>query len=246
MPSVSLPIQLPVTIPIVNRKPLRYSYRMRNLGREFAGIVEQRLKELSKKPFAVETEHNLPPDSIRNVLRSGNAAGPTLSKVQQICDALDLEIYIGARRRPTGFSETAEVSDLGGGKADKPWHLPLPWHHLTPRPGSAPMAFEVSWFAQHGLTIDDIRAVALDASTLALPHGGELIALVDVSSPREGRSSWAVKADGRAVAATVEFLPDATLIFGAHADGSSIIQPKYAGVPAQLLGKIQWLGMLTT
>lgn len=71
---------------------------MRNLGHEFGTIVEQRLKALGKRAFTVETEADLPPDSIRNVMRAQNPSGPTLSKVQQICEALGLELYIGPPR----------------------------------------------------------------------------------------------------------------------------------------------------
>lgn len=71
---------------------------MEDLGKQFGHIVEERLKALKTNAFAVEKAFGLPPDAIRNVVRSEKRSGPTLSRVQEICRALDLEIYIGARR----------------------------------------------------------------------------------------------------------------------------------------------------
>lgn len=71
---------------------------MEDLGKQFGHIVEERLRALKTNAFAVEKAFGLPPDAIRNVVRSEKRSGPTLSRVQEICTALDLEIYIGPRR----------------------------------------------------------------------------------------------------------------------------------------------------
>lgn len=72
-------------------------------------MVSDRLKQLGKTAFAVETEHGLPADAIRNVLRSSKKAGPTLGRVEEICDALGLELYIGVPRE-TGPLKMTEVA----------------------------------------------------------------------------------------------------------------------------------------
>lgn len=62
-------------------------------------MVRQRLDELQTNAFAVETAHGLPPDTIRNLSRGGGGkAGPTLSKLRQICDALGWDLYYGPPR----------------------------------------------------------------------------------------------------------------------------------------------------
>ncbi|ALF02087.1 MULTISPECIES: S24 family peptidase [Salipiger] len=70
---------------------------------EFIRCIEQRLEELDLRPSSAEQRFDLPADTIRNVLRSAankdrKNAGPTLSKVKEICDALGLELYFGPPR----------------------------------------------------------------------------------------------------------------------------------------------------
>ena len=65
---------------------------------QFAEIIAQRLKSLNTNAYAVEVAAGLAPDAIRNVLRSEKKSGPTLSRVEDICAALGLELYIGQPR----------------------------------------------------------------------------------------------------------------------------------------------------
>lgn len=60
--------------------------------------VRRRLKELEKTPYAVEKAAGLPEDAIRSILRGGRKTGSTLNGAQAVCDALDLELYIGSPR----------------------------------------------------------------------------------------------------------------------------------------------------
>ena len=71
---------------------------MKGLEHHFVALVKERLLALDTNAFAVEKSAGLPPDAIRNVIRSEKKSGPTLSRVDEICQALDLEIYIGPRR----------------------------------------------------------------------------------------------------------------------------------------------------
>ena len=64
----------------------------------FAEVVAERLKSLQTNAYAVEKKAGLPPDAVRNVIRSSKRSGPTLSRAAEICDALDLELYIGPKR----------------------------------------------------------------------------------------------------------------------------------------------------
>ena len=71
---------------------------MDRYGDQFGEIIAQRLKALNTNAFAVETSAGLPADAIRNVVRSTKKSGPTLSRVEEICEALGLELYIGPSR----------------------------------------------------------------------------------------------------------------------------------------------------
>lgn len=66
----------------------------------FAERVSERLQELGTTPFAVEKAYGLPPDTVRSVLRGIKKSGTTLNSVKAICDALNLEFYIGPPRTP--------------------------------------------------------------------------------------------------------------------------------------------------
>ncbi|WP_343503686.1 S24 family peptidase [Alloyangia pacifica] len=86
---------------------------------EFIKCVEARLEELGLRPSAAEEKFDLPPDTIRNLLRSAKntsraSAGPTLSKTQQICEALGIEFYFGPPRknaRPPSHHQTIQFID---------------------------------------------------------------------------------------------------------------------------------------
>lgn len=75
---------------------------------EFVEMIERRLKALNTNAFSAEKRANLPPDAIRNVIRSEKRSGPTLGRAKEICDALGLEFYIGPPR-DTGPSSVARI-----------------------------------------------------------------------------------------------------------------------------------------
>lgn len=74
-------------------------------GKLFGEIVEQRLKALNTNAFSAEKSAGLPVDAIRNVIRSEKKSGPTLSRVEEICEALGLELYIGPARDVYGAEQ---------------------------------------------------------------------------------------------------------------------------------------------
>lgn len=71
---------------------------MNRYAHQFGEIVAQRLKALNTNAYAAETSAGLAADAIRNVIRSEKKSGPTLSRVEEICSALGLELYIGPPR----------------------------------------------------------------------------------------------------------------------------------------------------
>lgn len=90
---------------------------MTTYGKLFGEIIEQRLKALNTNAFSAERAAGLPVDAIRNVIRSEKKSGPTLSRVEEICDALGLELYIGPVRDVAGTeqppaADPAELADI--------------------------------------------------------------------------------------------------------------------------------------
>ncbi|MCZ4258650.1 helix-turn-helix transcriptional regulator [Sulfitobacter sp. G21635-S1] len=67
---------------------------------DFQKIVRNRLSELDEKVYAIEKKHGLPADALRNVGRGDKHSGPRLARVEEICNALGLELYIGPPRAP--------------------------------------------------------------------------------------------------------------------------------------------------
>ena len=80
---------------------------------DFAGLVRRRLAETRQSKHRAAVDGGLPQDAIRSVL---NGHSPRLERLEEICDALDLELYVGPPR-------DTERSDFDAGeipiRADK-------------------------------------------------------------------------------------------------------------------------------
>ena len=64
-------------------------------AKEFRKIVEARLRETGQTRHSAAVSHGLPGDAVSRVL---SGTEPKLDRVADICEALDLELYIGPRR----------------------------------------------------------------------------------------------------------------------------------------------------
>ena len=73
---------------------------------DFADLVRRRLVETRKSKHRAAVDRGLPQDAIRSVL---NGHSPRLERLEQICDALGLELYVGPAR-------DTEPSDFDAGK----------------------------------------------------------------------------------------------------------------------------------
>ncbi|WP_444667149.1 S24 family peptidase [Cereibacter changlensis] len=140
---------------------------MEKYADQFGEIVAQRLKALNTSAFAVETGAGLPPDAVRNVIRSEKRSGPTLSRVQEICEALGLELYIGPKRE-AGVVESVVLD--GADFSQIPLHeayLAAGDGHLN---GDAPivgqLAFRKDWLNKIG--------VSPSKAVLARVHGDSM------------------------------------------------------------------------
>ena len=73
---------------------------------DFADLLRRRLVETRQSKHRAAVDGGLPQDAIRSVL---NGHSPRLERLEQICDALGLELYVGPPR-------DTEPSDFDTGK----------------------------------------------------------------------------------------------------------------------------------
>ncbi len=127
---------------------------------DFAEVVRRRLTERGQSQYRAAVNSGLPQDAIRSVL---NGHVPRLNRVEQICRALGLELYIGPPRDVQVEADGAEPSRPLS-RFDPSVQLPVqvlsqpsPEIHLTeseeedrPRPAPVdlddPQAFYVSYY----------------------------------------------------------------------------------------------------
>ncbi|MCY3841527.1 MAG: hypothetical protein OXH09_23275, partial [Gammaproteobacteria bacterium] len=74
---------------------------------DFAEVVRRRLAKKGESKYRAAIKSGLPQDAIRSVL---NGHVPRLNRVEQICRALGLELYIGPSRDVQVEADGAEPS----------------------------------------------------------------------------------------------------------------------------------------
>lgn len=190
--------------------------------------------------FSAETAAQLPPDAIRNVLRSTKKAGPTLSRTKEICDALGLEITI-APKHEVGSPVSARVNRSG----DEPpsGFLTIPW--LDPRPGmgSAPVAFARLWLEENELIVDFLQAVIPDVIEVEASASENAVAVIDSRvGLRKGHALWCFREMGRVTIAHVTFRNTLTIIHPARVEDAPRVLDSPLPPSVTLLGKVVWMG----
>lgn len=217
---------------------------METFGATFRQIIEARLAETSETPFSVEQRCGLPPDSIRNVLRSESSAGPTLSKAKEICDALGLDFRIEAR--PSLQHDLAEAAATSTAPAG---YATIPWHRYIGLAAEAPVSFSRAWLDRHRIHLDRTAALPIGPRSPGLDTFAAF-ALVDVTAPASGGPDlWAVADRGAPSSAEifleqVQFDAHATVLLPGPTRKKAEILPRSHAVHARLLGRVLWLGKL--
>lgn len=209
----------------------------------FSDLVEQRLASLGTNAFAAEQSAGLPPDAIRNVMRSQKKDGPSISRAREICEAIGLEFYIGPKREMLGFAEPAQPSDLSKVEALRGGYLPIPWLDATTIRGSSPFAISRSWLASNGLTPDNLRAVEPITVHLSFPFDGKPVALIDTAAPRRGSANiWAYRDEKGIQLGRAAFDGELVIVFSADNQGPVHIHKKSTPNGIVMLGLVVWIG----
>lgn len=230
---------------------------MENEPTELAAMVRQRLDELQTNAFAIETAHGLPPDTIRNLSRGGGGkAGPTLSKLRQICDALGWDLYYGPPR-DTGRVEHVMID--GSDYA----HIPLHDALLAAGGGydnASEHVIEQLAFRRDWLTRMNIVA---SAAVLARVKGDSMmptiapgdVVLIDTSkrepplrtpNPHEVRQRAPIFAlrgeDGAQVKRLLRPAPDQLMIISDNPDYLPQLGKLTERAETEIIGKVVWWG----
>tara|TARA_R110002020_G_scaffold157241_12_gene339871 strand:+ start:4422 stop:5138 length:717 start_codon:yes stop_codon:yes gene_type:complete len=128
-----------------------------DIGTRFQELVAARLAELGLKPSAAEAALGLKTDSLRNLFRENpGKAGPRRPRIdtaEEICRALNLEIYVGPPR------DTGPIEQL---VLDGDDYTHIPFHAATLSAGGGAinaeeaivdhLAFKRTWLTRIGLS----------------------------------------------------------------------------------------------
>jgi phage repressor protein C with HTH and peptisase S24 domain len=228
---------------------------VKDLGKQFGNIVEQRLAALKTNAFSVEKANDLPPDAIRNVIRSTKKSGPTLSRVEEICDALGLELYIGPPRDVAGVEQpaTANPDDFA--------HIPLHNAFLAAGGGAENgaeavidyLAFRRDWLRRIGVAPSNAALARVEGDSMqpSIWHGD--MVMIDHSVARQtipvrarsGESKvrspvYALLEDGRARVKRIERPSEDQLVL---ISDNPDYAPQFIHPDAvTIIGKVVWWG----
>lgn len=216
---------------------------METFVQSFSDLVRDRLSELRLNAFSAENAAGLPPDAIRNVLRSEKQAGPTLARTKEICDALGLEIRIAPKHELAASTAGSGVNALRGEDEAPAGFLTVPWVDGLPGSGSAPVCFSFRWLVDHELTIDFLQAVIPDRVEIDGVPLVDVLAVVDNRAGlRKGHSLWCYRFEGRIWVSHVTFGDQLLILHPARPeDAPRIVTTEDISGP-RMLGKVVWLG----
>ena len=219
---------------------------MEQIDSTFPSLVKERLKALKTNAFAAEAAAGLPQDAIRNVIRSDQKkAGPTLTRVREICEALNLELYIGPRR-DTGPVEITEIDgeqfapirrfdaelSAGNGAENGADHV------------SEMLAFRRDWLTRLGVSPAHACLVKVRGESMQPTlHDGDLV-LIDQSKTkvRSGRI-YAFNDGGHSKVKRLDCMEDHTLII--RSDNPQFPLDIRKGEDAnalKIIGEVVWSG----
>ncbi|NCQ25776.1 MAG: helix-turn-helix transcriptional regulator [Roseovarius sp.] len=218
---------------------------MKDWENAFADVITQRLKALNTNAFAVETRAGLPPDAIRNVIRSRKKDGPSLSRAKEICDALGLEFYFGPPRA-TGPVETVILGNedfTAVPRYDAP---------LSAGPGAdngdaqvvEKLAFRRDWLARIGVAPSAAVLVPVSGDSMAPTlHDGDL-ALIDTNrkAVRTGQVYALTDLDGSTRVKRLDRLPTGLILRSDAPTHPAEFRPIPDAARVAIIGQVVWSG----
>lgn len=216
---------------------------METFVQTFSDLIRDRLTELQLNAFAAENAAGLPPDAIRNVLRSEKQSGPTLARTKEICDALGLEIRIAPKHIMAALNEAAFHNSEGLESSVPSGFLTIPWAEKAVGSGSAPVCFSRAWLEAHALKVDFLQAVLPDDVEMDSVPSEDVLAVVDTRSGlQKGHGFWCYRHSGRIIASHITFAGEVTVIHPARPELAPLIIEGPISRSITMFGKVVWLG----
>lgn len=177
---------------------------------------------------------------LHNIKRGSS---PTYETLSALCRALGLTLSLSRPEQIySHFSEDAGPDDLLHKEALRSGYLPIPWHELCRKPGSAPVAFSPVWMAEHTLVPDSLFAVRPDRIVLAHHRGKGSLAIIDTGHHESGKAgTWCYLDEGKVTICLAAF--DAAHIFLIGTDPLQPLRsvPKPPPDTFKLLGRVRWM-----
>lgn len=170
----------------------------------------------------------------------------SFQSLQELARVLGLECYFGPKREMAGFSEDGGEGDLGKIEALRGGYLPIPWHELAKRKGSAPVAFQSAWLASEGIAPDHLRAVVPDNLQLDIALAKNTVAILDTIAVQKGGSGlWCYDDNGRLTIGRAAFV-DQSVVLLPDGDRDDPVRLLSRPLPRgfTILGRAIWLGVL--
>lgn len=182
--------------------------------------------------------------ALQNIKRGSS---PTWENLISLCSALGLVVRIDPKEGIlSGFSETREGDDLSEVNALRTGFLPIPWHNLANRKGSAPVALQSSWLASEGFTPDHLTAIIPDELQLAAAEAGQSVAILDATAPQRGVSGlWCYTFDRRITIGQIAFADEIVVTFPSDfSQGKARVVQRADAKGFAVLGRVVWLGLI--
>lgn len=213
---------------------------------KFAETIRARLAALDTSVFAAETAAGLPPDAIRNVLRTGQGkAGPTLARASEICDALGLEFYIGPPRDAGPVSITEIDGEVYAAVPRYDAQLAAGAGRQNPDQAAVgAIAFRRDWLNREGIAPGQAMVLGVCGDSMAPTLcDGDLVMIDRRKTAPVNRRIYALIGPGdEARVKRVERLPAALLLHSDNEDfPTEIIAPSDAN-RIRILGEVVWWG----
>ena len=216
---------------------------MERVSLTFSEVVTTRLKELGETAFSIEQKHGLPADALRNVGRSEKQAGPRLSRVEDICSALGLEIYIGPPRTPIPDHQKV---------GDDYVRIPRYEAQLAAGAGSlnaenspiSSLAFRMEWFARKA--VNPKRCVIVEVSGDSMEptvFNGDLV-MIDqqATTIRDLRLYAFVDANGDARVKRFQKFKDCLILISDNKSNQAEMRTMDEANQMTIIGQVVWSG----
>lgn len=183
-------------------------------------------------------------NSVISNMKRGSA--PTYERLVALCNALDLEIYIGPRRPAvSALSESQAEYRSTSTSPMRSGYSTIPWLEPKLGSGSAPVAFLDSWLAANGLVIDNLAAATASSVHILGFDPTKTLALIDRAAPHTGFHIWLLRDSGRKILAPVSFVGGDLIIESSDRASPARLVKNWRKGEVRPAGKVVWLSLVS-